>query len=77
MSPPARSSNPDDWKRMPLLLSVLVAMGGLAALIAVAVLIVKLGTIAHLWRKPDPQDESDSHTLAQSREAGRPPDAPI
>ena len=54
---------------MSVLLTLLVALGGIAALVAVAVLIIKLGTIAHLWTKPEPQDESSGHTLAQSREA--------
>jgi hypothetical protein len=61
---------------MSILLIVLLALGGLATLVAVVVFILKIGTVAHLWSKPDPQDESDGHTLAQSREAGRSPNTP-
>ena len=61
---------------MSLLLIAALAVGGLAALVAVAVFILKVGTIAHLWTQPEPQDESDGHTLAQSRDAGRSPNSP-
>jgi len=55
---------------------ILAGLGGLLALGGVLFLLLKLGVIAHYFTKDDPVDESEGHTLSQSREAGQPTAAP-
>jgi hypothetical protein len=50
-----------------IFLAVLLAGGG------ILLLLLKLGVMGHYYTKPEPTDDSDGHTLAQSREAGRTP----
>jgi len=55
-----------------LIIVVLIGLGGLLALGGVLVLLLKLGVIAHAYTKPEPEDHSGGHTLAQSRDVGQP-----
>lgn len=54
------------------LVVILVLSGSLLVLASVLIVLLKLGVIAHLWTRPDPEDESSGHTLDQTRDAGQP-----
>ena len=56
---------------MNLLVVVLVCLAGLLAMGGVLLVLFKLGVIAYHYTKPEPEDEGDGHTLAQSREPGQ------
>lgn len=58
-----------------LLAVFLILLGGLLALGGVVLILLKLGVIADLWTRPELKDESQGHTLEQSREPSGPPTA--